>query len=227
MAPPQPRGWERHSPEAPHLCSPPPPFPRGSFLRPGGPSRRHYQCHPGSAARPPGDLTSPVTSQCWSPYPRAAERQRADRWPAERGPRRGKPWQTGSYTALLPSPKDQGGRREVSVSVGRSRHVETPPSGLGTTGHGPEVLRLSRAQRRWRGGGGAKVGSHLFLLPRRNGQVMRRKKGANITDRGRHSKCPKQNDKPHSNPTNTLIKRRFPIAGYLHITSMMFAIFIY
>lgn len=68
------------------------------------------------------------------------------------GPRRGKRWQTGNYAALLRTPKDQGERSEVSVSVGRSRHVETPPSGLGTTGHGPEALRRSRAQRSWRWG---------------------------------------------------------------------------
>ena len=54
--------------------------------------------------------------------------------------------------------------------MGSSGLVETPPSGVGTTGRRPKVLREEPAEM---GGQGEKVGSHRLPPPRGDGQGMR------------------------------------------------------
>ena len=152
-------GLVRGPASAPRPLSPlpPAPFPTGPVHGAWEPSLALASlCLPGSPTRPP---CSPITSQGWALCPGAAEGQRVNR-------RRRDAASSGSLALT----KDPGGRREVSASVGSSGLLEMLPSGVGTTGHRPKVLREEPAEI---GAQGEKVGSHQLPPPRGNGQGMR------------------------------------------------------
>ena len=174
---------------------PPAPFPMWPFHGAWEPSLALLSlCHPGSPAQPP---RSPVTSQGWSLCPGAAKGQRANRRRCDAG--------SPGSRALM---KDWGCRHEVSVGVGRSGLVETPPSGLEITGHRPKVLGQRRARRDWRAGR-----KGWIPLPRGNGQGMRRREQVSQTEAESASAPDTLSDKPLSHPTHLPIKGPAPIAG--------------
>ena len=180
-------GLVRGPASAPRPLSPlpPAPFPTGPVHGAWEPSLALASlCLPGSPARPP---RSPITSQGWALCPGAAEGQRANR-------RRRDAASSGSLALT----KDPGGRREVSASVGSSGLVETLPSGVGTTGHRPKVLREEPAEI---GAQGEKVGSHQLPPPRGNGQGMRSRREQ--TSQTRQTQRVPQTKRQTSQPAHT------------------------
>lgn len=206
----QPQGWQ----EAPSRALRPvnpcfllPPLPCGPFLGPGSPA---WHCdHCATVDRLSGHLAAPSPLRVGL-CPGAPEGQRANRQRCDAG--------SPGSRALT---QDRGGRHEVSAGVGRLGLVETPPSGLGTTGHQPKVLGRRRARRDWRAGR-----KGWIPLPRGNGQGMRRAQ-VSQTEADSAGAPDTLSDKPLSHPTHVPTKRPAPTGGERRITAKMFATFIY